>query len=92
MYHIDATTEYGWNTYFRYASGSEFTNQDTGRRLIRIIDDTDKDNFYHAGDVIDSSISGFRWYDANGGQTVETGLKITVGAMQNGSCTITVVK
>ncbi|MBR4201626.1 MAG: hypothetical protein IKQ91_10220 [Oscillospiraceae bacterium] len=60
VYHIDATTEYGWNTYFRYASGSEFTNQDTGRRLIRIIDDTDKDNFYHAGDVIDSSISGFR--------------------------------
>lgn len=44
IYHIDASAEYGWNTYFQYASGSEFTNQDQGRRLIRIIDDTNKDN------------------------------------------------
>lgn len=92
VYHIDATTEYGWNTFFRYGSGSEFTNQDQGRRLIRIIDDTEKDNFYHSGDVINSSISGFRWYDANGGQTVDPGLTITVGAIENGACTVTIGK
>lgn len=90
IYHIDATTEYGWNTYFRYASGSEFTNQDQGRRLIRIIDDTDTDNFYHTGDVINGSISGFHWYDVSGGQTVDTGLTVTVGELVNGSYTITV--
>ncbi len=90
MYHIDATTEYGWFTFFRYASGTEYTNNDQGRRLIRIIDDTETDNFYHTGDVIDSSISGFHWYDANGGQTVDPGLKITVGELQNGSYTVTI--
>ena len=90
VYHIDATTEYGWNTYFRYASGSEFTNRDTGRRLIRIIDDTDTDNFYHAGDVIDSSISGFKWYDSNAQQTVDPGIKITVDSFENDVYTVTV--
>ena len=90
VYHIDATTQYDWNTYFRYASGSSFTNNDQGRRLIRIIDDTNTDNFYHSGAVINSSISGFRWYDANGGQTVDPGLTITVGAIENGACTVTI--
>lgn len=90
VYHIEATTEYGWNNYFRYASGSEFTNQDQGRRLIRIIDDTDKDNFYHSGDVIDGNISGFHWYDENGGQTIDTGLTITVGELTDGKYSITI--
>ncbi|MBR3630423.1 MAG: hypothetical protein IKN55_08140 [Oscillospiraceae bacterium] len=92
IYHIDATTEYGWNTYFRYASGSEFTNQDQGRRLIRIIDDTDTDNFYHTGDTVTGSISGFHWYDANGGQTVDTGFSIEIGESANGAYTVTVRK
>ena len=90
IHHIDAATEYGWNTYFRYASGSEFTDNDNGRRLIRIIDDTDTDNFYHTGDVINGSISGFRWYDSNGGQTVETGLTITIGELKDGKYAVTI--
>ncbi len=90
IYHIDATTEYGGNTFFRYGSGSEFTNKDQGIRLIRIIDDAETDNLYHTGDVINSSISGFRWYDANGGQTVDPGLTITVGTVSNGNCTVTI--
>ena len=90
VYHIDATTEYGWNTYFRYASGSEFTNSDNGRRLIRIIDDSDTDNFYHSGDVITNSISGFNWYDSNAQQTVDPGLKITIGQLENDAYTITI--
>ena len=90
IYHIDAATEYGWNTYFRYASGSEFTNQDKGRRLIRVIDDVEKDNLYHTGDVINGSISGFRWYDSNGGQTVETGLTITIGELKDGKYAVTI--
>ena len=90
VYHIDATTEYGWNTYFRYASGSEFTNSDQGRRLIRIIDDRDTDNLYHTGDTITGNISGFHWYDQNGGQTVETGLSISVGELKDGKYSITI--
>lgn len=90
VYHIEATTEYGWFNYFRYASGSEFSNQDRGRRLIRIIDDTDTDNFYHAGDTIDSNISGFRWYDDSANQTIDPGLKITVDSFENDTYTITI--
>ena len=90
IYHIDATTGYGWNTFFRYASGSEFTNQDNERRLIRIIDDTDTDNFYHTGDVINGNISGFHWYDSDDMQTVDTGITITVGECNNGTYEITI--
>ncbi|NLT09766.1 MAG: hypothetical protein GXY08_09710, partial [Ruminococcus sp.] len=90
IYHIDATTEYGWNNYFRYASGSEFTNKDTGRRLIRIIDDRNVDNLYRTGDIVNGNISGFHWYDQNGGQTVDTGLTISVGELKNGKYTVTI--
>ncbi|MBR3629029.1 MAG: hypothetical protein IKN55_00950 [Oscillospiraceae bacterium] len=90
IYHIDATTEYGGNTFFRYGSGSEFTDEGRGRRLIRIIDDTESDNLYHTGDVVNSSISGFRWYDANGGQTVDPGISVTIGALQDGQYTVTI--
>lgn len=90
VYHIDATTEYGWWTYFRYASGSEFTNNDQGRRLIRIIDDRDVDNFYHSGDVINGDISGFHWYDSNDGETVETGITVNIGECRDGMYTITI--
>ncbi len=92
IYHIDATTEYGWNNYFRYASGSEFTNKDKGRRLIRIIDDRETDNLYHTGDIINGNISGFHWYDANGGQTVDTGFSIEIGENKNGTYSVTVKK
>lgn len=90
IYHIDATTEYAWNTYFRYASGSEYTNRDTGRRLIRIIDDRSGDNYYHTGDTVTNSIAGFNWYDANAQQTIDPGLKITVDSFENDVYTITV--
>lgn len=90
VYHIDAATEYGWFNYFRYASGSEFTNNDQDRRLIRIIDDRDTDNLYHTGDNINGSISGFHWYDANGGQTIDTGLNISIGELKGGKYNVTI--
>ncbi len=90
VYHVDATTEYGWNVFFKYSSGSEYTNNNAGRRLIRIIDDTDTDNFYRVGSIIDSSISGFHWYDSNGGQTIEPGIQISVDSFENDTYTITV--
>ena len=36
----------------------------------------------------DSSISGFRWYDSSGYQTVDTGIKITVGELVGGRYTV----
>lgn len=90
--HVEGTINdnIGWK-YWKYASGdNEATNNDNGKRFVRIIDDTDTDNLYHTGDVIDSAISGFKWYAEDGTQSIETGLKITVGEMTDDSCIITV--
>lgn len=90
--HVEGTItdNIGWK-YWKYASGeNEATNNDTGRRFVRIIDDTETDNLYHTGDVIDESISGFKWYAEDGTQSVDTGIRITVGEMTEDSCTITV--
>ena len=46
---------------------------------MRIIDDVQKDNLYRTGDVIDNSIAGFNWYDESGNQSIDPGIKITVG-------------
>lgn len=80
----------GWK-YWKYASGqNEATNNDAGKRFVRVIDDTDTDNLYRTGDVIDSSISGFNWYDENGNQSVDPKIKITVGEQDGDSYTITI--
>lgn len=91
VFHADTTLyDNGWGISYKYCSGSEFTEDNKGRRCIRIIDDRDTDNFYHPGQVIDGSISGFHWYDAQNRETVETGLEITVGKVSDDSCTVTI--
>lgn len=91
VYHVSAELyDNGWWVAYRYASGSEFTNNDDGRRFIRIIDDTNTNNAYNTGDVIDSSISGFKWYDQNGNQSVEPQIKITIGEKSGDSYKVTV--
>ncbi|MCM1315362.1 MAG: dockerin type I domain-containing protein [Prevotella sp.] len=92
VFHVEGTVtdNIGWK-YWKYASGeNEATNNDDGRRFIRIIDDTETDNLYHAGDVIDSNITGFKWYAEDGTQSVDTGIKITVDSMESDNCIITV--
>ena len=91
VFHADTTLhDNGWGIVYKYCNGSEFTENYMGRRMIRIIDDRDTDNFYHPGQVIDGSISGFHWYDAQNRETVETGLEITVGRISDDSCTVTI--
>ena len=91
IYHVDATLyNNGWWTSFRYASGSEFTDNYEDRRFIRLIDDENYDNIYNSGDIINGNISGFRWYDGSGRQTVDTGLSIEIGEKNNGAYTVTI--
>lgn len=96
IYHADAELfDNGWWVSYKYASGSEFTKNDTGRRLIRLVNDAadnTTDNYFHEGDVISSSVNGFRWYDSSDAETVDPGLNIEVGTAENGSCTITISK
>lgn len=90
--HVEGTiNDNSYWKYWKYASGdNEATKNDTGRRFVRIIDDSDTDNLYHAGDIINSTISGFQWYDENDTQSVDTGLEITVISMTDDMCTITI--
>lgn len=90
--HVEGTiNDNSYWKYWKYASGdNEATQNDTGRRFVRIIDDTDTDNLYHVGDVINNTISGFQWYDENDTQSIDTGLEITVNSMTDDMCTITI--
>jgi len=92
VFHVEASvTDNGWWKYFTYQSGEdENTNYNKGKRFIRLIDDIQGDNLYYRGDVIDSSISGFKWYDSYGNQTIDPNLKITVDAVKDGSAQITI--
>lgn len=93
VYHAETSLiDNGYWTGYKYGSGSSYTDNDNGRRYIRIIDDTEGYNLYRAGDVIDSSITGFNWYDDNGQQTIDTGYIITVEECDGDKCTINISK
>ena len=47
---------------------------------------------YHTGDVLDKSVSGFAWYDANENESVDTGYSVVIGECADGACTVTVTK
>lgn len=90
VYHAEMSLyNNGWWSSYRYESGSEFTDNNAGRRFIRLIDDSDTDNIYKTGDIIDEKISGFRWYDDDGRETIETEFKIEVGEINSEYCTVT---
>lgn len=77
---------------YPFESFSAFYGRASKGSMNRIIDDTNTDNFYHTGDTVTGSISGFHWYDANGGQTVDTGFSIEIGEVINGVYTVTIRK
>lgn len=93
IYHINAELQRDyWYTYLKYQNGSEYNNDGVGTRLIRIVNDTDTDNFFHTGDTIDSSISGFGWYDSSENESIDPGVKITIDSLENDTYTVTVSK
>ena len=91
-FHVNAAIgDNGWWKYFMYENGSKETNQDDeGIRLLRLVNDAEGGYPFTTGDVIDGTISGFHWYDANEGETVDTGYTVEIGALTDGSYTVTV--
>lgn len=93
IYHINATLQRDyWYTYLKYQNGTEYNNDGVGIRAIRIVNDADGDNFFHQGDVINNSVSGFGWYDSSENESIDPGVTITVGALENDAYTITITK
>ncbi|MBE6856623.1 MAG: hypothetical protein E7500_04245 [Ruminococcus sp.] len=92
IHHVkaDLQRDYWW-TFLKYQNGSEYTNgDDNGIRLIRIVNDTDTDNFFRTGDVIDNSVSGFGWYDSSENESIDPGVTISIGELSDGKYTVTV--
>lgn len=92
IYHINAELHQDyWFPHLKYQNGSVFTNgDDDGIRLIRLVNDVEGDNYFKTGDVIDNSVSGFGWYDANENESIDPGVTINVGALADGKYTITI--
>lgn len=94
IYHIEAELyDNGWWVSYKYENCSEFVTDPDGKRLIRLVNDAEHnftDNYLKAGDVVDSSVKGFGWYNNTGAEIIDPGLKITVGEFENDSCTITI--
>lgn len=88
--HIKADFVKGpWWNYFKYENGSEETGyDDEGIRLLRLVNDG-KDPF-DSGDIIDSSVSGFGWYDVYGNEKLDVGVKVHIGEIEDDCYTITV--
>lgn len=90
IHHIKADfQEDYWYPHLKYQNGSEATNNDdAGIRLIRLVNDNGGP--FTTGDVINSSTSGFGWYDSGENESIDPGVTISVGALQNGEYTITI--
>lgn len=74
IYH--ASTEVannGFWSYFKYENSYE---ENYGRRFIRMVNDGKP--AFRSGSIIDSSTSGFGWYDPSGKETVNTGITVKI--------------
>ena len=78
-------TEFKWYNYSKY-----YDSSNEKQRVLRLANEAEGGSFFTAGDIIDNRISGFRWYDENGDQTVDTGFSISVDCIADGVCTVTI--
>ena len=77
--------ELKWNNY-----GQMYDDSNQKQRVLRLANEAEKGAFFQAGSTVDGRISGFHWYDSEGGQTVDTGVKITVDSITDGVCKLTI--
>jgi M6 family metalloprotease-like protein len=91
-FHVRADAgDEGYGIRHLYRSGGSLTNgDDDGIRLLRLVNEAEGGTPFGTGDVLDSRLSGFRWYDWDESESLETGYTVTIGALENGSYTVTV--
>jgi len=90
--HCEATvTEGYWGPEFKWNNyGMYYDSSNTRQRVLRLANESEGGDFFVSGSVINNDISGFRWYDDSGYQTVDTGITVTVGALTDGRYTVTI--
>ena len=78
-----------WGPELKYNNyGMNYDNSNQKQRVLRLVNEGN--GFFGSGAVIDISTPGFAWYDDSGYQTVDTGVTVSVGALTDGSYTITI--
>ena len=77
--------ELKWNNF-----GQMYDTSNQKQRVLRLANAAEGGAFFQTGAVVDGKISGFHWYDEEGAQTVETGVKIVVESIADGICTVTI--
>ncbi len=82
--------EYGTIS-FRYNGFSPFYDTShEGIRILRLVNDGKP--YLKAGSVITKDTSGFGWYDETGKETIDPGIRIDIGAIQDGEYEITITR
>ena len=82
-----------WGSFFKYESGNdENTNNNEGRRFVRLVNDGDKDNFFKDGYLVSNKYPGFAWYDDDGYETIDPGVVVMIRENDNNTFTVTVTK
>lgn len=94
IFHVDAElyTDAWFRTYFKYDSFGENYQGPDKWRVLRLANEGESKPLYHTGDTCGFGTVNFAGYDAAGGQTIDTGYTVQIGAMQDGTCTVTVKK
>ena len=77
--------ELKWNNYGKY-----YDDSNTKQRVLRLVNEAEGGTFFRTGDTVSDAVSGFHWYDDDGGQTVPTGCTVTVQSIEDGICTFTI--
>ena len=94
IFHVEATgqdTRTGIN--FLYRSGNNpATNFDLGKRFIRVVNDSNYDNLFRTGNIINHDSYGFGFYDEFGLENTDPGVEITIGDLVDDTYTITIRK
>ena len=81
------TPEFKWNNY-----GKNYDKSNEKQRVLRLVNEAEGGSFFRPGDVLTDSLSGFRWYDENGDQTVPAGCTVTVKSIENDICTVEIAE
>lgn len=93
-FHVEAetTSQNGYKEFIYRSGNNPATDYNRGRRFIRVINDADIDNLYRCGNVLNSSVSGFRFYDSDGSETVDPHVEVHIGELVGDSYIITIRK
>ena len=61
-----------------------------GRRIVRVVNDSNIDNLFRTGRIINNSIKGFDFYCCTGEEYADPGVEIYVGDLVDDSYNITI--